>query len=144
MQRRLLKDLNVSELMTMRESGMTNHEIADVLGTSYKAVLAAIGRQPKELRKKPEFHTEILPPPTYAQEQKQEEPNACLVVANRLVELEGTFGSYNIPIRKGIVNITSKECGDLQVPFDKLGDFINELQAIQRKMSSLTMSAEMW
>lgn len=148
MMRSLLKDVSVSELLRMREDGMTNREIADALDVSYKAVLAAIGKQPKELRKKPEFHTPVLPPPTYASEPasraEEEIASASLVVANKYIELAGLFGNYSIPIHDRVVNINTSDHGSMQVPFDKLDDFILELQAIQRKVPSLVLSTEMW
>ena len=142
MAHKLTRDLSYSELMTMRESGMTNQEIADSLDTSYKSVLAVIGKQPKDLRKKPEFHVD-QPRPTFGSEPVVE-PAACLVVANRQIELAGLFGSYTIPIQNKVVSVTIPDQGSVHIPFEQLDEFICELQAIQRKLPSLTNTAEMW
>lgn len=142
MRRKLLKDVSADELMTMRGEGMTNQEIADALSVSYKTVLLLIGPQPKELRKKPEFKTERRPQQTFRNGQSVS-PQACLVVANKVVELAGVFGNYTIPIHDRVVNISIGD-NSITVPFDKLNDFVKELQAIGRKTEELIFSNEMW
>lgn len=47
----MYKDMDPGELIKMRETGMTNKEIADSLGVHYETVLKLIGKQPKGLRK---------------------------------------------------------------------------------------------
>lgn len=48
----LLHDVSINELLTMRDSGMTNAEIAKSLDTTPATIRNYIGKQPAELRKK--------------------------------------------------------------------------------------------
>ena len=50
MRRKTIQDITVAEMKKMRESGMTNQEIAASLEISYKSVLRHIGPQPSEYR----------------------------------------------------------------------------------------------
>ena len=50
MRRKTIQDITVAEMKKMRESGMTNQEIAASLEISYQSVLRHIGQQPSEYR----------------------------------------------------------------------------------------------
>ena len=52
MAKKLSNQISISELMTMRESGMSNKDIASSLDVSYSYVVKAIGPQPAELTTK--------------------------------------------------------------------------------------------
>lgn len=56
------KDVSVSELMTLREQGLTNQQIADRLGVSYITIRRAISPQPDGLKAKPKRKAAPLPP----------------------------------------------------------------------------------
>jgi hypothetical protein len=47
--RGFMKDMNRSDLLKMREGGMSNKAIAKSLGCSYNTVLELIGKQPKDI-----------------------------------------------------------------------------------------------
>ena len=134
----LIRDVSVSELMGMRESGMSNKEIASALDISYQTVLRFIGKQPSSLRKQPEPRAIMEAP-----KPQPETPEACLIVEDRTVSLTGMFGSYRIPAQCKCVQVSSGE-GSLSVPFEKIGEFIDELTAIRRNLDKLTLANEMW
>lgn len=60
--RSFYKDVSVSELMPLREQGLTNQQIADRLGVSYITIRRAIGPKPDGIKAKPRRKTESLPP----------------------------------------------------------------------------------
>ena len=47
--RKFMQDLSRSELMSMRETGMSNADIAQSLGCSVSMVYTLIGKQPAEI-----------------------------------------------------------------------------------------------
>lgn len=69
---------------------------------------------------------------------------ACLVVDKRTIELCGTFGKYSIEVGGDCFGVTNL-CGEsMTVPKARLDDFINELNAIKRKLEVLKFENEMW
>ena len=58
----LIKNVSISELLHMREQGMTNAQIAQKVGVSNRTIINYLGRQPKGLRKKRECKAKPLPP----------------------------------------------------------------------------------
>lgn len=139
MPKNLLRDIDLETLYAMRrDEQMTNEDIADRVGVSYATVLRLIGHQPKELRKKSGGYTRKA-------ERVEEEPiPACLVVENKNITLVGTFGKYEVDYRKGRVSITDAIGQVLCVNKDMLGELINELSAIKRKMEVLSFENEAW
>lgn len=143
MPRSVLKDIDLETMYSMRREGMNNAEIAKALDLSRQTVIRYIGPQPKELnerggprgprgpRVKPEQTVEEAPP-------------ACLVVDGQVIALTGMYGKYELHIKDGRINILNG-CGqEMMVNKDMLGDFINELSAIKRKMEVLTFENEAW
>lgn len=51
MRRALYKDIDPGSLIEMRNSGMSNAEIAGALDVSYNTILRLIGKQPRGCRK---------------------------------------------------------------------------------------------
>lgn len=144
----ILKDVSVGELLRMREDEeMSNQQIADALDVSYATVLHLIGKQPPQVRGNRRYS---IPKTNSAVNEDAhdsadaESKPACLVVEDRTVVLKGIFASYEIPVRKKRIEIDCCECGSVQVPFDKLDDFVAELQAISRNMARLRVENEMW
>lgn len=147
----ILKDVSVGELLHMREDeGMSNQQIADSLDVSYKTILRLIGKQPPQVRGNrrysiPKTNGVVRAVNEDAHDSADAESKpACLVVEDRTVVLKGIFASYEIPVRKKRIEIDCCECGSVQVPFDKLDDFVAELQAISRNMAQLRVENEMW
>lgn len=142
MGRSLLDDVTINELMTMREEqGMSNQDIADALGVGVQTIYKYIGKMPKELckpytRKEPAVHT-----PGKVEEPA---PEACLVVQNRTIELHGLENTYIIDSKKGELLVNMADENGMIINLDKLPALVNELRAIQRKVSELTVKNEMW
>jgi transposase len=50
MSKKLASSVSISELLAMREQGLTNYQIAERLGVTYRTIVSYIGKQPKGLR----------------------------------------------------------------------------------------------
>lgn len=50
--RRILADMDKTQLLNMREQGMSNEEIANAVGCGYQTIYRAIGKQPPEITKR--------------------------------------------------------------------------------------------
>ena len=50
MSKKLATSVSISELLAMREQGLTNYQIAERLGVTYRTIVSYIGKQPKGLR----------------------------------------------------------------------------------------------
>lgn len=66
--------------------------------------------------------------------------NACFVLVNRKETLKGKIGVYEIDLGNKKVTMRLVE----EIEFDKLNDYINELQAISRKIGEMHVGAEIW
>lgn len=111
---RLSKSISMSELMQMRDSGMSNQQIADSLGVSYHTVLRYLGSTRKYQRHdkedKPTKKSKSIQPKQPEQSQPapietQREPNVAdtdrlygmkLISNERIVELEGRCCQYTV------------------------------------------------
>ena len=131
----------VSNMRTMQEQGMSHKEIAASIGVSPNTVWRYLGKQNGR-------HVQRRAEPQHRQEESQPEPS--LVVQNKNIELHGRFGVYNVDCKKANVLVslpkTESEEELFNIEFDKLGDLICELQAIQRKIADKTawQGNEMW
>lgn len=50
--RKLLADMDKTQLLNMRDEGMSNAEIARAVGCGYQTIYRAIGKQPLEITKR--------------------------------------------------------------------------------------------
>lgn len=144
MGRNLLKDLNCDELESMRASGMTNMDIANVLGVSISTVYRCIGAQNYHSARRQKRQME--PPSMEVPKTKhEEEPDASLVVENRTIGLAGLYAGYKVNIKdKNVVVFVEDNVDALVVPFDQIENFARELAAISRHISGLHIGNEMW
>lgn len=151
MYRRLSRDVTAAELPVLRESGMTNQDIADSLDVSYQTVIRMIGKQPKEL------HGTGKPRPKkglgkfdYGEVEKKVEYEPCLSVENKTIDLAGLVATYNISIKEKsvVVSLLSDEQEgknvSFKIDFDSIDIFNKEISAINRKISDLSVGIEMW
>ena len=143
----LMRDMSYSELMHMREDGMSNQEIAKVLDVSYQTVLRQIGKQPSGMRK---TYSRSIPAPANsapitetATKTDADVPEACLAVVGRSVSLMGNAAEYSIDCSSDSVNIKIGE-GSVVVPLQKMESLIKELAAIMRNVSRVKIGNEMW
>lgn len=137
----ITSEISQNELLHLREDGMSNAEIAKSLDLSYATVLRMIGKQPPGMRR-PSSSTTFSTPvskPVY----KDEEPEACLLVASRKVQLSGDFGEYVLDSENEMISV---EIGEsvVKVPFGQIDTLINELSAIKRNLSDVKRGNEMW
>lgn len=137
----------MSELMQMREDGMSNREIADSLGVSYTCIKNYLGPQPKGMRK---YRSKGV---VYGRVQNQPEPEPevepCLVIGNRVIIATGL--AYEYEINCSTQTLTMYKPGDRNIrpmtwdlSFDDIDQVISELQAISRNISKCKNTSEMW
>lgn len=148
---------NADEMLKMRESGMTNSDIARVLGCSHGAVLRAIGKQPPSMR---EYNNTYQPTMScdlgsiVKQEVKMEvrraEPQVSLMVESHDIQLAGLFASYHIKTKDNLIEIIDSSSDDgkphvaMSLSADQLKTFVVELQTIDKKIAGFKPGDEMW
>ena len=147
MSKSLLKDVSISELLGMRDSGMTNRDIANTLDVSIATIYKYIGAQPPQMRKKRE--TAPYPPVILAEAHDADthdaEDDASLIVDNRIVSLAGLFAGYRVDVRSRKISIFIEDDVDaMVVPFDKVRDFARELNALARHVGNMKVGNEAW
>ena len=143
--RSFIKDLPKTELLKMREDGMSNADIANSLHCSVSTIKNLIGVQPKEMtlanRRAGQIARRmdgtpvttlsmIEPPKAIA------EPAKAVLVVKTLppmpIPLHGECMDYCISPDKKMIDIETHEGRCLmQIPADKLDTFIAELNAIK-------------
>lgn len=155
MRKKLLDDVSVNELLEFRDEGYTNSQIAEMLDVSSVTIYKIIGKMPPEMyrkslrdagekswqarREKKSMAEDNKQ--TKGAELKMENTNsACLVVVNRKETLQGTIGLYEVDCEKKKVTMRPVE----EINFENLNDYINELQAISRKIDQMSVGNEMW
>lgn len=155
MRKKLLDDVSVNELLEFRREGYTNSQIAEMLDVCDRTIYRIIGKIPDEMiakarsegRKNGSYERRNKKQPAECNKQmkgaepKMENTNsACLVVVNRKETLQGTIGLYEVDCEKKKVTMRPVE----EINFEKLNDYINELQAISRKIDQMSVGNEMW
>ena len=155
MRKRLLDDISVNELMEFRNEGYTNSQIAEMLDVSNTTIYNMIGKMPDEMIAKAKREAAVQG--GFARWEKAaknkgnehvkgekkemvENSAACLVVTNRKVSLQGTIGLYEVDCENKKVTMRPVE----EIGFDNLNAYINELQAISRKIDQMSVGNEMW
>lgn len=154
-----IKDMDKTELLKMREDGMTNKQIANALGCSPWSIINLIGKQPewmteqsikegREKRKQTFANRRIDGTPMPAAQSprggtavREEEPKKCVLVVKSLppmpIPLHGEFMDYVISADRTSVDVETEQGRCLlQIPMEKIDTFIAELNAIKRNASS--------
>ena len=155
MRKKLLDDVSVNELLEFRKDGYTNSQIAEMLDVSSRTIYRMIGKMPDEMianakREGLERGRYIrLEKATNTNENERMEGEkhemvencaACLVVVNRKVNLQGTIGLYEVDCESKKLTMRPME----EIGFDNLNAYINELQAISRKIGQMSVGNERW
>lgn len=155
MRKRLLDDVSVNELLEFRNEGYTNSQIAEMLDVSNTTIYNMIGKMPDEMIAKAKREAAVQggfarwekAAKNKGNEHVEGEKNemvensaACLVVVNRKVNLQGTIGLYEVDCESKKVTMRPVE----EIGFDNLNAYINELQAISRKIDQMSVGNEMW
>ena len=151
MSRPLTKEISVSEMMTMRESGMSNEEIANSLDVSVMTIYRYIGKQPREITianrqngvaTARERKADIESVDRDRIIRKKEAPiiPACLAVMARRYELHGETADYEVDMVIGSItlklNREAAEHSTLLLKAEELEGLIAELSAIKRKVQA--------
>ena len=154
-----IKDMDKTELLKMREDGMTNAQIASALGCSQCSIYNLIGKQPEEMTRASRVMTAYngraakankridgtsMPaaqPPRGGTAVREEEPKKCVLVVKTLppmpIPLHGEFMDYVISADRTSVDVETEQGRCLlQIPMEKIDTFIAELSAIKRNASS--------
>lgn len=155
---KLLNDVSVSEMLSMRESGMTNREIAANLGISYAYVLKLIGKQPPELTA--QFYAErkqrgrvvatrrtrdntSFDAPNAANSPDPDPTPAMLMVQNSIVELISMDTNRTYIVDKSAQTV--ELVGGFKIDLSTLGSIVAELSAIRRKLNGKNgITLEAW
>lgn len=124
----------------MRESGMTNMDIANALGVSYPTVYRVLGRQPSRGGRVAQWiPTESI---------KLDEPNVdehdgVLPVFNRITCLQGKDAVYKVNAKEKTVSISVGDA-EIKLEFAAIPGFCDELDAIKRNVTKQAVGPEIW
>lgn len=152
MPQKLLNEVNIIEMREMRESGMSNREIAQNLGVSYAYVLKLIGKQPPELTAQTHARRGRIVATTGRKPNRttfdspdaapDEDLPAALMVQNSIVELVSMDANRTYIVDKSAQTV--ELVGGFKIDLPTLGSIVAELSAIQRKLggnNGLTLEA---
>lgn len=152
----LIKDISKTELLKMREGGMSNVAIAKSIGCSKSTIYNLIGAQPKEITSRhasEAYYRARNIAPENAEgartverkmmsfKPQREEPAKAVLVMKTLppapIPLHGAFMDYTISADRQTIE-EENETGRVLicVPAEKLGTFIEELQAIEKNIAA--------
>ena len=158
--RKLLADMDKTQLLNMCDEGLSNEEIAFRVGCSYQTIYRAIGKQPDHItvRRKSEGHVMIAgtartseggytverKAPSFMPQREEEPAKAVLVVKKAPIHLHGACFDYTLDESRKSLEVETEEGRVLlSMETDKLGTFIEELQAIRKNMS-VAQTAPFW
>lgn len=110
----LLKEVSLQELQKMRESGMSNRQIAESLDCGYSTICRYLGRAPSNIR---QYGKQRENPHKLEEAQ---EPVPLLQTISKTVELEGTNNLYTLYELMGVVRIADKGHAEAR-QYDKNG-----------------------
>ena len=104
----ILKSVSISEMLHLRDTGLSNAEIADKIGCSYNTVNRHIGKAP--FKKRRVDNRKVKPHPPVGENPHPEMPHKSF--AERLAE------SYKKPVPVGTVKIPEKVQDDIGKKLD--------------------------
>lgn len=153
--RKLLDDMDKTQLLHMRESGMNNKEIANAVGCCPITIGRILGPMTKEerarvnrenIKKSLEVRSRRASEGGYTVErkapsmmpQREAEPvKAVLAVKKTDTHLTGTYKNYVVAADRSYIDVETEDGRTLlNIPADMLGTFIKELTAIQKNMNT--------
>ena len=149
MGKKLTDSISVEELKQMYDNGMSGADIANSLGISRATVYRYLqghtgGRGGRCARAIPD--REIRKNSREMDMQQMDvrnSANACLVVENKLINLEGTIGKYMMDAKsKTIVCQIAGATFDMQP--DTIPALVEELKALGRNVGQMAVGCEMW
>lgn len=131
--RRLGLDISRSEMMSMREGGLSNKRIADRLGVSINTVYRYIGKQPKDMPREYKPEQELKP----VEVSVVNKPALKLISTVSL--LKGDTSEYRIDSVKNIVEISGLLNGILDPA--TIDQTIRELKEVKNVFNSMKVEA---
>lgn len=158
--RGFMKDMDKTVLLHMRDDeGMTYSEMATALGCSKATICSILGPMTPEERarrkaegarrgaeskwgKSPEWgYTTERKMKSFMPQREQEEPKRAVLVMKNLapqpIPLHGEFMDYTISPDRQTVDVETEQGRCLmQIPVEKIGLFIDELDAIRRNAAT--------
>lgn len=117
--RGILKDIDKTALLSMRDSGMTNQEIADSIGCCYATICKILGKQPPGMRK-PRTSKEV-------KRIQMDTPRKRMKVSH--VTFCGKHANFNIDFTKNMCRI-EKENRSFVLWLRELEDTIDDLKEV--------------
>ena len=135
---KLTDEISIPELLKMRESGMSNSEIAESLDVSYKTICNYLGKGG------PRRQTRRAPHVQEGAPTKEEPVEACLKMEPSEIRLTGAYGKYAFTPDEDSISVAIDSDYFFSVPRDQLSTFIRELQAIERNIGKVKTQLEVW
>ena len=156
--RKLLSDMDKTQLIKMRSEGMTNQEIADAVGCSKMTIYRILGpmsaeekaqRQRAGGRRSAESKwsktseggytverkmKSFMHAPEVLEQPEQEQAAAILAVKRAPIMLTGSFMDYVVSADSKMIDVEKEGRTLIQIPTDSLSTFINELATISRNI----------
>ena len=150
MRKKLTDSISVEELKQMYDSGMSCEGIAKSLDCSPATVYRYLqgytgGRRggrcarnipDREIRKNSREMD-------MQQMDVQNSANACLVVENKLINLEGTIGKYMVDAKSKII-VCQIAGATFDMQPDTIPALVEELKALGRNVGQMAVGCEMW
>lgn len=130
--RKIIDEVSVNEMIQMRESVMSNAEVAQALDVSYSTVLNYLGKNPPGTKRKRKKHSvaevaTVTVPSPEPEVPEVEAPNpAALTLDQFIVSMRGERHHYEINLTYNALFID----GSFTIEYETLGNLIAELQAI--------------
>ena len=118
--KRLTDEISVSELETMRESGMTNAQIAKNLDVSVHTVMRYIGKMPQEMRRK-QAKGKLIEIQTSANQ------TPVLAVRSMTFEMDGKLVHFRANLDTGSLEMSGDALVGI-IPARQVEDLIRDLQ----------------
>lgn len=153
--------VSTDEIIAMYNNGMSQTDIAKATGLSQTAVGYRMRREGICVGKgshnpfKGGAVADTIPTCEYKvseeevkAKEKQEiaeknAANACLMVEDRIIKLEGVFGKYHVSTKEKFACINVNDCL-VKIGFNDLATFASEIRALARNVGALDESTEMW
>lgn len=131
----LASEMDITELQTMRQNGMTNRQIAENLGVSQNTVYRYLGKQPAMLRAVPGTYS--------AAEHKREEnitvlpasvkPGKLRIIAQTSI-VAGKYHQYTVTL-PGCVTIAGENGISMKLDRKNMEEYITELMEVYSMMT---------
>ena len=132
--RKIIDDVSISEMLRMREDGMSNREIAETLGCCYATVTKHIGRQgfrsPNRQTRTKHTPEQWIPAETYiSQHTAREEAQA-----HRLIPTRYQGQVLEIHVDRDLQEVVLMANGELTLTMSELHGAMMDLMALSKEL----------